>query len=1417
MKKFLIPFFALFLLIFISSVLALSGSLSPSRIEYSGDVGRVFQKTLTIKNTNNINVDATVYTTSSNIVLSDTSFRINANTNYSLPFNLTIVKTGYDEGRINVKLRGSNEILDISTLIVLNGYGGGTNPNGGNNITNITNNTINSNATLGNGEVIISANPNPATPTAIAGKDFIINANLLSLINNKTNYTISIKDYEDFSELLILNPQVLYLNYNENKNLIIHLYLKNNSAGNKQFNIRVDYGDSYEELPVYLNIADSSSENITDIAYVVRTSADDNFLNVIHELGYNYTLITSSQVTNTDFSKFKMILLGDERIANVPVNNYKSLFANPDYYTGWSSSKASTTRLNTYISNQNISITNNLTRTFNAYTNTQTTLYYLTRTKYGCKSVATTGNSTVDLGHFSVAIKKNPRRVFFGITKSNYWSAESRQLFKNSIDWIIKGEDRDNDGYFGDSDCNDNDESLYRNIKAYGDTDRDGFGSGNYTDVCIGTNLISGYSYIDGDCNDNNANVNPNSIEIPYNGIDDDCDGYDLADVDNDGYCKSGYFVQNAFEQCPNDMIGIGSDCNDNDPNYNIGSSDIFKNCRNDAPFIDNILKITVNEGETIVINVLAGDPENNTLVYAINDTRFSKNNNIFSWLTGYNDAGNYVFRVNVTDGNLSNATNVYVEVKNTNRLPSCNNIPTIIWDENSNITRDLNDYCSDPDDDNVEFSLYQVGNENIISSVNNDGVIHLTSREYWNGNSWIKFRLSDGINSSITNQYNIIVNPVNQVPMIVENLDTIVLHEDTPSINLIDLNDYIFDVDSNLTYGISGNNNVDIVINDSIVSFYPKNAFVGNESVEIRANDGEFNVSFQTILEVLYVRKAPKFGEINCTTSLIEDTPYTCELSAIDAENDSFNFSAARNNNLNCSVIGSTLNYIGFKDHNGSASCILKVRDNDGYNDIAFNVSIENVNDPPYFYDYSPENNTKVYNNSLKEFRVDARDVDSSNLSIIWMMNNETVGNGTTYNFRKTIGWYNLLVVISDGGFNVSNIWNIYVGDYNDFKCSEVSGYLCTDNQICNGKLLGVYDSPDNCCSIQCSDKPPVFLNIKRDTNSSSLAKLDIRNPINMTEFFTDSQISVDLKITNDATEDIKFDVYAYLYDNTRENVVEKSTDSFKLSKSDTKTDILQIDIPKKIKETDDYYIFVKLVGDGKKTNYYNEKYVKIKIKRAENDLVVDNIEINPREALCGDSIQISAMIKNYGTKVQDATVRIESPLIGTSRENSVAIQEYGDSNNEDIYEGFFVFKINDNAKAGEYKIRGTVIYNGETNTNEETIVLGECKKLGEDTKPLVNQNVTSVKLASKISEMNYRMPKQIIVLILFTMMLATFLLVVIMMKIYGTNEVSRKVNGTIKNKIKNENIKTGKGKFNVRIVKVKSQRGNKKFFNHP
>ena len=78
-----------------------------------------------------------------------------------------------------------------------------------------------------------------------------------------------------------------------------------------------------------------------------------------------------------------------------------------------------------------------------------------------------------------------------------------------------------------DDDCNgvvDND-VLFTSY--YTDTDTDGYGTGNEMAFC--TDPGAGYALTNDDCDDTNAAVNPQAVEVADNGIDDNCDGVELG------------------------------------------------------------------------------------------------------------------------------------------------------------------------------------------------------------------------------------------------------------------------------------------------------------------------------------------------------------------------------------------------------------------------------------------------------------------------------------------------------------------------------------------------------------------------------------------------------------------------------------------------------------------------------------------------------------------------------------------------------------------------------------------------------------------------------------------------------------------------------------------------------------------------
>ncbi len=168
-------------------------------------------------------------------------------------------------------------------------------------------------------------------------------------------------------------------------------------------------------------------------------------------------------------------------------------------------------------------------------------------------------------------------------------------FISGSIDCSVSAVDLDNDGFTSDVDCNDNDPSIFpgavelcddidnncngeinEGIQATYFIDSDGDGFGDPNNFITDCQLNAGFSLNNTDCDDTNPDIHPSAMEIPNNGIDEDCNGSDLTqavDNDNDGFT--------------NDI-----DCDDSNPNINpdaeeIPNNTIDEDCDGEALIID--------------------------------------------------------------------------------------------------------------------------------------------------------------------------------------------------------------------------------------------------------------------------------------------------------------------------------------------------------------------------------------------------------------------------------------------------------------------------------------------------------------------------------------------------------------------------------------------------------------------------------------------------------------------------------------------------------------------------------------------------------------------------------------------------------------------------------------------------------------
>ena len=119
--------------------------------------------------------------------------------------------------------------------------------------------------------------------------------------------------------------------------------------------------------------------------------------------------------------------------------------------------------------------------------------------------------------------------------------------------------DGDGDGYsVCDGDCDDSDAGIHPGAEETCDGfDEDCNGLADDLDADE-----DGFYACEDDCDDGNADVYPGAPEEPYNGVDEDCDGLDLTDVDGDGY----------------DGGAEGDDCDDEDSSIHPGADEVPHN-----------------------------------------------------------------------------------------------------------------------------------------------------------------------------------------------------------------------------------------------------------------------------------------------------------------------------------------------------------------------------------------------------------------------------------------------------------------------------------------------------------------------------------------------------------------------------------------------------------------------------------------------------------------------------------------------------------------------------------------------------------------------------------------------------------------------------------------------------------------------
>jgi hypothetical protein len=188
-------------------------------------------------------------------------------------------------------------------------------------------------------------------------------------------------------------------------------------------------------------------------------------------------------------------------------------------------------------------------------------------------------------------------------------NAGATEICGNGIDEDCSGADLtcSNEGCTDPTACNydaaatiDNGSCVFASLVYFVDADGDGFGTGASSTYC--TDPGAGFSLTDLDCDDTNAGISPNAVEV-CNGVDENCDGESdefvtttfFADADGDGFGDLNVAVQDCT--APAGYVANSDDCDDNAVTYLDADGDGDGSVTPDACGVLNNLDCNDNNG----------------------------------------------------------------------------------------------------------------------------------------------------------------------------------------------------------------------------------------------------------------------------------------------------------------------------------------------------------------------------------------------------------------------------------------------------------------------------------------------------------------------------------------------------------------------------------------------------------------------------------------------------------------------------------------------------------------------------------------------------------------------------------------------------------------------------------------------------
>ncbi|TYS67786.1 tandem-95 repeat protein [Sutcliffiella horikoshii] len=370
----------------------------------------------------------------------------------------------------------------------------------------------------------------------------------------------------------------------------------------------------------------------------------------------------------------------------------------------------------------------------------------------------------------------------------------------------------------------------------------------------------------------------------------------------------------------------------------------------NDPPVGPNEIFIITDEDTEISSQVVATDPDGDTLTYSLEDppvngTVVVNSDGTFTYTPDPNFIGNDSFTVRISDPQgLFIITNVLVNIVPVNDSPT---VPNYAYTINEDTTLMSIVVGTDVDGDSLTYELTGSPANGVVI-VNTDGTFTYTPNLHFNGVDNFFVTVSDSNGATAISEVVITVIPVNDSP-IAPNLITVSTDEDVAVGGVVNAIDPDGDP---LTYTIEDlpANGTAVIDEQGLFVYTPNPDFTGTDSFTVRVTDS--NGAFIIVNVQVFVNPVNDAPVVpNYEFSINEDTILANRVVGTDVDGDPLTYSLLTLPANGVAVVNSdgTYTYTPNENFNGSDSFTVLVSDPNGGQAIStITINVLPVNDPP-------------------------------------------------------------------------------------------------------------------------------------------------------------------------------------------------------------------------------------------------------------------------------------------------------------------------------------------------------------------------------------------------------------------------------------------------------------------------------------